>query len=74
MKEDTVVRAQPAVPCRTRGVQPGVSRAAVHQALGLPREACWLYSRNPDGGYFRARAVCFTNGRVKGVIRRWLRE
>jgi inner membrane protein len=74
IQKDTVVLAQPAAPCRTRGVQPGVSHAAVHQALGLPREACWLYSRSADGGYFRARAVCFTDGRVSGVIRRWLRE
>ena len=71
---DAVVRAQPADPCRMHGVRPGVSRAAVQEALGLPREACWLYSRSPDEGYFRARAVCFTDGRVRGAIRRWLRE
>jgi inner membrane protein len=71
---DAVVRAQPADPCRMHGVRPGVSRAAVQQAPGPPREACWLYSRSPDKGYYRARAVCFTDGRVTGVIRRWLRE
>ena len=36
-------------------------------------EECWLYSRSPDGGYFRARAVCLTNGRVTNVVRRLLR-
>lgn len=71
---NSVVAAQPGDPCSARGIRPGMSRAAVEQALGAPRDTCWLFSRSPDGGYFRARAVCFTDGRVAGVFRRWLRE
>lgn len=41
--------------------------------LGSPERPCWLYSRSPHAGYFRARAVCFSNGRVTGVVRRWVR-
>ena len=41
--------------------------------LGSPERPCWLYSRSPDAGYFRARAVCFGDGRVTGVVRRWVR-
>jgi hypothetical protein len=66
--------AQPADPCRTRGVRPGTPRAAALEALGPPRETCWLYSRSPDAGYFRVRAVCVADGRVTNVVRRWTRE
>jgi inner membrane protein len=65
------------------GVAEGASEADVRQLLGPPFRAfpaggsppvtCWLYSRSPDNGYYRARAVCFTNGRVEIVVRRWLK-
>jgi hypothetical protein len=42
--------------------------------LGVPLRRCWLYSRSPDAGYYRARAVCFEGNRVARVIRRWMRE
>jgi inner membrane protein len=71
---DVVALAEPADPCKTRGVHPGASRAAVEQALGAPDEMCWVYSRTPDGGYYRLRAVCFDANGVTDVIRRWLRE
>jgi len=41
--------------------------------LGSAERPCWLYSRSPDQGYFRGRAVCFSNGRVTGVVRRWVK-
>jgi inner membrane protein len=41
--------------------------------LGSPERPCWLYSRSPDQGYCRARVVCFSNGRVNGVVRRWVK-
>ena len=41
--------------------------------LGSAERPCWLYSRSPGAGYFRARAVCFANGRVAGVVRRWVK-
>src|SRR5687767_93854 len=71
---DVVGMAQPTDLCARRGVQAGDTRAAVHQALGAPLETCWVYSRPPNGGYFRARGVCFTDDRVRMVVRRWMRE
>ena len=71
---DVVGMAQPPGPCARRGVQAGHTRAAVQQALGVPRETCWVYSRPPNGGYFRARGVCFTEDRVSMILRRWMRE
>jgi inner membrane protein len=69
-----VAAAQPADLCSAIGIRPGMSRAAVEQTLGSPQDDCWLFSRSPDGGYFRARVVCFTDGRVRTIVRRWFRE
>ena len=69
----TIVDANPAAACRARGVQPGAARTTV-DALGIPAQRCWLYSRSPDDGYYRARVVCFQADRVAIVIRRWMRE
>jgi len=71
---DVVAMAQPIDRCATRGVRAGQTRAAVLQALGAPRETCWVYSRPPDRGYFRGRGVCFTDDRVSMVVRRWIRD
>ena len=71
---EVVVMAQPMDPCAGRGVRPGLRRTEALQALGAPRETCWAYSRPTDGGYFRARGVCFTGDRVRMVVRRWVRE
>jgi hypothetical protein len=60
--------------CSRRGVRPGVTRDAVLRALGAPLQRCWLYSRTPDGGYYRARIVCFEQDRVAAVIRRWVKD
>jgi inner membrane protein len=72
--QDIVAMAQAADACRDRGIQPGTPRAAALQELGTPRETCWLYSRSPDGGYFRLRAICFAGDRVTQVVRRWVRQ
>jgi inner membrane protein len=63
------------------GVSMGDTEEHVRARLGEPfRElgpagrGCWLYSRSPSSGYFRARAVCFADGRVSQVVRRWFRE
>jgi len=62
------------------GVGIGDTAGHVRERLGEPfRELggaarpCWLYSRSPDRGYFRARAVCFADGRVANVVRRWVK-
>jgi len=41
--------------------------------IGAAEHPCWVYSRSPRNGYFRARAVCFADGRVEEVIRRWVK-
>ena len=71
---EVVGMAQPADPCARRGVRAGHTRAAVYHALGAPLETCWVYSRPPNRGYFRARGVCFTGDRVSMILRRWMRE
>lgn len=61
-------------------VSKGDSVTNVRARLGEPFETvgsvdrpCWVYSRPPGNGFFRARAVCFEDGRVALVIRRWVR-
>src|SRR5688500_14839877 len=71
---EQVAMAQPPERCRMLGVQPAVSRAAVIEVLGIPRETCWVYSRSPDRRFFRARGVCFADDRVRMVVRRWIRD
>jgi inner membrane protein len=58
----------------------GDSIADVREHLGEPflavgdaQDRCWVYSRSPSNGYFRARAVCFADGRVSQIVRRWVR-
>ena len=64
---DTVERGETTEAVRVRLGPP-------FRELGPPEQPCWVYSRSPDRGYFRARAVCFADGRVIAVIRRWFRE
>jgi inner membrane protein len=73
LEGEVVADAFPLDLCRAHGIQPGAPRAVV-DALGVPSQRCWLYSRSPDSGYYRARAVCFEGNRVARVIRRWIRE
>jgi inner membrane protein len=61
-------------------VSVGDSSVEVRQRLGEPfrtvgeqAHPCWVYSRSRGDGYFRARAVCFDDGRVAQIIRRWVR-
>ena len=70
---DVVAAAWPPDPCRMHGIREGAPRAVV-EPLGVPNQYCWLYSRSPDDGYYRARAVCFEDDRVVSIIRRWMRE
>lgn len=72
VEADLVADAFPADLCRARGVQPKAPRRAV-EVLGVPSLDCWFYSRSPDDGYFRARAVCFDGDRVAEIVHRWMR-
>jgi inner membrane protein len=70
---DIVREALPEAACVRHGIRPSVSRQHMHATLGMPEGSCWVYSRSPDGGYFRGRGVCFENGRVDQIVRRWIR-
>jgi len=72
IESDLIADAFPADLCRARGIQPQAPRRVV-EALGVPSLHCWFYSRSPDNGYYRARAVCFDRDRVAEIVKRWMR-
>jgi inner membrane protein len=57
--------------CVKRGITAGMPAAAVRQRLGAPFGQCWTYTRSPSRRAYRGRTVCFVNGAVEEVIRRW---
>ena len=71
MAQDVVVWAAEPEACLELGLGAGAPRVAVQDALGSPSGGCWQYTRNPGGGYFRDRVVCFHDGRVVDVVRQW---
>ena len=74
LNRGVVERANPPDACARRGVRPGLSRQDVIDAVGQPESSCWPYSQSGTGGFFSARGVCFVDGRVDEVIRRWVRD
>ena len=44
-----------------------------YREIGPEARPCWVYSRSPSNSYFRARAVCFVDGRVATIVRRWFK-
>jgi inner membrane protein len=60
-----------ATQCRSRGIHVGMTRDGVIRALGPPDGSCAIYSRSPSHSYFRARGVCFEDGKVVEVHRLW---
>ena len=58
--------------CTSRGVVEGLSKANVLKILGTPSESCAEYSESPSHGHARLRMVCFLNGKVEIVFRRWV--
>ena len=74
VKEDVVVARSPPDVCERRGIVPDASKSEVVRILGEPPETCWAYSHSPGARFHRARAVCFVNGRVSGVLRGWRRD
>jgi inner membrane protein len=57
--------------CRKIGIETGMSAIDVKRLLGPASEACWRYSWSPRNRHYRMRVVCFLDGRVESVIRRW---
>jgi len=68
---DVVSTAPQREPCSPRGIQPGMTRDDVRRALGPPAGVCWAYTRSPGDRRYRARAICFSNGRVVELFRLW---
>jgi outer membrane protein assembly factor BamE (lipoprotein component of BamABCDE complex) len=58
--------------CRARGVVEGMPKADVLRILGAPSESCAEYSDSRNHGHARLRMVCFLNGKVEVVFRRWI--
>jgi hypothetical protein len=44
----------------------------VLRILGTPTESCAEYSESPSPGHARLRMVCFLDGKVEVVFRRWI--
>jgi inner membrane protein len=68
---DALITALAHAPCARRGIQPGMSPQAVERLLGEPSESCWSYTSSPGNRRHRRRAVCFAQGRVDEIVRRW---
>ena len=57
--------------CDELGITAGMLPAQVERLLGSPPESCWRYSRSSREGHYRMRMVCFLNGNVETIFRRW---
>ena len=66
-----VVTATFPAACSERGVSAGMSGDDVERALGSPPEACWRYTGGSGSSYYRMRMVCFLDGKVDAIVRRW---
>jgi hypothetical protein len=66
-----VVSTYHAESCKVRGVENGRTAADTESRLGSPSEICWAYTRGSAGGHYRERLVCFANGTVHIVVRKW---
>ncbi len=56
--------------CRSRGVVEGMSKADLFRVLGTPNGSCAQYSESRHR-HFQFRMVCFLNGKVEMIFRRW---
>jgi len=71
LQDDRVMSAYEHGRCVARGVTAGLTGADLRERLGPPLESCWQYSWSPAGAVHRSRQVCFTNGTVHLVVRKW---
>ena len=74
LNRGVVERTNPPDACARRGVRAGLPRQALIDAVGHAESLCWAYSQSRNRGFFSARGVCFVNGHVDEVIRRWDRD
>jgi len=47
-------------------------QAGKTEILGKPGASCVEYSQSPSHGHARMRMVCFANGKVEVLFRRWM--
>lgn len=71
LQDDRVASAYEHGQCVARGVTAGLTGPALRERLGPPLESCWQYSWSRAGAAHRSRQVCFTNGTVHLVVRKW---
>ena len=71
LQDDRVVSAYEHSRCVARGISAGLTRVDLQQRVGPPLESCWQYSWSPAGTAHRSRQVCFTNGTVHLIVRKW---
>jgi inner membrane protein len=57
--------------CRSRGLVEGMSKADMVRILGTPSGSCAQYSEPQSSAHARLRMVCFVNGKVEMIFRRW---
>jgi inner membrane protein len=72
VKEGVVHDTHDPAICRSRGVVEGMSTADMLRILGPPTESCAEYGNSRNNGHARLRMVCFLNGKVETVFRRWI--
>ena len=58
--------------CRSRGVVEGMSKADMFRIMGRPGASCVEYSESPSHRHARLRMVCFADGKVEVLFRRWM--
>ena len=56
--------------CKARGIAAGTAKSEMLRILGRPSASCVEYSRAAHHG--RLRMVCFANGKVETLFRRWM--
>ena len=71
LQHDRVASAYEDGRCVARGVTAGLTGLDLRERLGSPLESCWQYSWSPTGVAHRSRQVCFTNGAVHLIVRKW---
>ena len=58
--------------CTPPGIRLGMSIPEVRAMIGSPIDECWAYSRSGNGSFFQGRGLCFAEGRVLDINRRWV--
>jgi inner membrane protein len=72
VKDGVVHDVHDAAVCKSQGVGEGISKRELVRILGAPSASCAEYSESPGHGHARLRMVCFVNGKVEVVFRRWV--